>query len=345
MKPLQPIIAFFTVVLTTTLCCHNGSNGGNGVTTPEPEQPIGTIALVRTRVEAGRSGQVQDVDGSRDFYDNESVRVRDNGKGKISFNDGSSITLYNNTSTEQIVAQFSPPEIRILLTEKGFQGYVPKGSKFTVDMPNGTQVTILGTQFFVVFNESTLYTTVGNFDGTVRFTPPGGSEQELPPATMVDIAPDGQTEFLELPYNPETFDSAADETGSSVGGLQTLRRQFKQPQPGERPATAAPATVIRYLVTTRDNKSFFPDLATDWTTDPDGYVIVFHLQQGVTLPDGAPFTSVYVRDRLQSEWPYAIEGKVGFEFADDYTISFYLSSPEITYVLQEMARFGFEVRQ
>jgi len=346
MKPLQPMIAFFTVVLTTALCCHNGSNGGNGVTTPEPEQPIGTIALVRTRVEAGRSGQVQNVDGSRDFYDNESVRVRDNGKGKISFNDGSSITLYNDTSAEQVVAKFSPPEINLVLIEQGFEGYVPQGSSFTVNMPNGSQVKILGTQFFVIFDPGTNYSIVGNFDGTVLFTPPGGSEQELSPHTMVDIAPDGQTEFLELPYSPETFDSAADGSGSPVDGLKELRKEFGQPFPGDEPVVTEPPAitiVIRHLVA-RDGDSHTSDLATDWGTDPDGYVIAFYLQRGIFLPDGAPFTSSYVRDQLETKWAYAVEGNVSFELIDDLTIVFHLSSPSIGYVLDEMSIFEFEVQ-
>ncbi len=341
MKPLQPTIAFFTVVLTATLCCHNG------VTTPEPEQPIGTIALVRTRVEAGRSGQVKDVESSRDFYDNESVRVRDNGKGRISFNDGSEITLYNNTSAEQVVAQFSPPEVKLLLTEQGFKGYVPKGSKFIVDMPNGAQVTILGTQFFIVFNESTQYTTVGNFDGTVRFRPPGGSEQGLPPATMADIAPDGRVDFYELPYDPETFDRTADSAGSPFDGLRELRNEFQQPQPGEgtpvEPTAAPVQTVTRYLVVPQ-GELFGPDLAERWSEDPDGYVIDFFFRKDVFLPDGSPFTSAYVKERLTAEWAYAIEGHVQLEVIDDYVIRFSLDSPSIFYALDEMSRFEFEVQ-
>ena len=364
MKSVQPLIAFFTIALATVLCCPNGGNGDNGGPPPEPEQPIGTIALVFTRVEAGRSGNIKDVEGSRDFYDNESVRVRDSGKGKINFNDGSEITLYNNTSAEQVVAQFSPPEISLLLTEQGFEGYVPQGSAFIVNMPNGAQVKILGTQFFVVFDESTNYTTAGNFDGTVLFTPPGGSEQELPPHTMVDIAPDSQTKFLELPYSPEAFDSAADGSGSPVDGLKELRKEFEQPFPGDEPVvteppaqtntTEAPATavvteppaitiVIRHLVA-RDGDSHTSDLATDWGTDPDGYVIAFYLQRGIFLPDGAPFTSSYVRDQLETKWAYAVEGNVSFELIDDLTIVFHLSSPSIGYVLDEMSIFEFEVQ-
>jgi ABC-type transport system substrate-binding protein len=344
MKIMQPAIAFLMIVLATAVCC--GGDGNNGGITPESEQPIGNIAPIRTRVEAGRYGNIKEVSSSRDFFDNESVRVRDSGKGKINFNDGSEITLYNNTSAERVVAQFSPPEISLLLTEQGFQGYVPKGNTLTVNMPNGAQVKILGTQFFVVFDQNTNYTTVGNFDGTVRFTPPGGFEQELGPATMVDIAPDGQMEFYELPYKPDTFDSAADGSGSPVGGLWGLRKEYGQPFPGENSPSEPPAKpvtiVIRYLVSR--GKDFVPDLAESWSTDPDGYIIEFHLRSGILLADGTPFTSSYVRDQLETKWQYAMEGNVSFELLDDLTISFHLFSPAVGYVLEEMSIFEFEVQ-
>jgi ABC-type transport system substrate-binding protein len=356
MKFMQPAIAFFMIVLATATCCGGGgggngggntNGGGGGGVTTEPEKPIGNISLVRTHVESGRNGNVQEVNGSRDFFNEESVTVRDNGKGKINFNDGSEITLYNKTTTGQVVAQVSPPEISLLLTEQGFQGYVPKGNTFKVNMPNGAKVTILGTHFFVIFDPGNGFTSIGNFDGTVRFTPPGRPEQDLPPATMVDIAPDGTPYFQELRYNPDTFDRIADDAGSLSDGLVVLRKEFGQSIPWEgSPPTMPPSrpTVIRYLVTT-DGSNYYPDLATDWGTDPDGYIIQFHLQQGVLLPDGSPFTSTFVRDTLEKNWQYAIDGNVSFEIIDDYTISFHLFSPATGYVLQEMSKFGFEVLQ
>jgi ABC-type transport system substrate-binding protein len=303
-------------------------------------------------VEAGRYGIVDEVTGSRDFFNDESVHVRNSGKGQINFNDGSAITLYNNTSADQVVAQVNPPEVRLLLTDQGFQGYVPHGNKFIVDMPNGAQVTILGTQFFVIYDASSGYSAVGNFDGTVLVTPPGGTEQELSIQSTVDISPTGDTLFQELRYGPGEFDSAAEQFGSPVLGLQTLRDAFKQ-QPlgvpsGTEPLgpTQPPAppvnTVIRHLVTSL-NGSITPDLATDWNVDPDGYIIIFHLQSGVLLPDGSPFTSSFVRDQLSKNWSYALEGNVSFEIIDDLIIRFQLTSSSVGYVLDEMSKFDFEV--
>jgi ABC-type transport system substrate-binding protein len=354
MKSLQPAIAFLVIFLATAICCggtDGGGSTGNGGITSEPEQPIGNISAVRTTVEAGRYGIVDEVSGSRDLFNDESVHVRDNGKGQINFNDGSAITLYNNTSANQVVAQVSPPEVRLLLTDQGFQGYVPQGNKFTVDMPNGSQVTILGTQFFVLYDASSGYSAVGNFDGTVLFTPPGGTEQQLSIQSMVDISPTGDTLFQELRYSPGEFDSAAEQFGSPVTGLQTLRDAFKQQPLGVPSGTepigptqppAQPNTVIRHLVTSQ-NGSITPDLATDWNVDPDGYIVIFHLRSGVFLPDGSPFTSSFVRDQLSKNWPYALEGNVNFEVIDDFTISFQLKSPSAGYVLDEMSKFDFEV--
>jgi ABC-type transport system substrate-binding protein len=348
MKVLQPFMALLIILFSTAFCCDgctdNGDNGGGGTTT---EEPIGSIARIHTRVEAGRSGDIQEVTGSRDFFDNESVRVVNNGKGRINFNDGSTITLYNNTSTDQVTAKFSPAEIGVFLSNQGFDGYVPQGSKFIVNMPNGSQVRILGTQFFVVFDESNYYSTVGNFDGTVLFTPPGGSERDLPPHTMVDIAPDGGINFLELPYGPANFESAADSSGSPVEGVRALRDEFTQPQPGGAPPTEPPSKpvtiVIRHLVM-KEGDSYLPDLAESWSVDPDGYIVEFRLRPGIFLPNGEPFTTATVRERLEAEWAYALEGKVQFEIFDDLTIRFNLSGPDAYYVLDQMSIFEFEVR-
>lgn len=349
MKVLRPLMALFIVLLSAALCCNgctdNGDNDGGGTAT---EEPIGSIAKINARVEAGRSGNIQEVASSRNFYNNESVRVVNKGKGRIDFNDGSTITLLNNTSTDKVTAKFSPAEIGVFLSNQGFDGYVPRGSSFTVDMPNGAQVKILGTQFFVVFDPGTNYSTVGNFDGTVLFTPPGGSEQNLPPHTMADIAPDGTVDILELPYGPANFEEAADSAGTPVEGVQALRDEFGQPRAGGgAPPTEPPAKpvtiVIRHLVI-KEGDSYLPDLAESWSVDPDGYIVEFRLRPGIVLPNGEPFTTTTVRERLEAEWAYALEGNVQFEVIDDLTIRFNLSGPNAYYVLDQMSIFEFEVQ-
>ena len=348
MKVLHPFMALLIILLSTAFCCdgcnNNGDNDGGGTTA---EEPIGSIATIHTRVEAGRSGNIKEVNGSRNFYDNESVRVVNSGKGRIDFNDGSTITLYNNTTTDQVTAKFNPAEIGVFLSNQGFDGYVPDGSSFTVNMPNGSQVKILGTQFFVVFDPDTNYSTVGNFDGTVLFTPPGGSEQDLPPHTMVDIAPDGGTNFLELPYGPANFGDSADSAGSPMEGVQALRDEFQQPRVGGAPPTEPPikpvTIAIRHLVT-KEGDSYLPDLAESWEMDPDGYIIIFHLRPGIFQPNGEPFTSSTVEELLMADWQYARDGNVKFERIDDYTLRFNLSGPDAYYVLDQMSIFEFEVQ-
>ena len=312
------------------------------------EEPIGSIAKINARVEAGRSGNIKEVTISRNFYNNESVRVMNKGKGKIDFNDGSMITLYNNTTTDQVTAKFSPTEIGVFLSNQGFDGYVPDGSSFTVNMPNGSQVKILGTQFFVVFDPETNYSTVGNFDGTVLFTPPGGSEQNLPPHTMVDIAPDGGVNFLELPYGPANFGDSADNSGSPVDGVQALRDEFKQPRVGGAPPTEPPikpvTIVIRHLVT-KEGDSYLPDLAESWSVDPDGYIVEFRLRPGVftcRMANRSPPPPSAKDWRPSGHTPS--KATVKFEIFDDLTIRFNLSGPDAYYVLDQMSIFEFEVQ-
>ena len=78
--------------------------------------------------------------------------------------------------------------------------------------------------------------------------------------------------------------------------------------------------------------------------DPDGYIIDFYIRPGNVLPNGEPFNSYYLQERLLAEWKYAIEGRVKFEIIDEYTIRFNLSGPDAYYVLEEMSIFGFEVQ-
>jgi ABC-type transport system substrate-binding protein len=169
---------------------------------------------------------------------------------------------------------------------------------------------------------------------------------------MVDMAPDGSVNFLELPYGPTSFDESADRFGSPMNGIRVLRDEFEQPQPGwiataEPIATEPPAkpitTVFRHLVI-KEGDSYLPDLAESWETDPDGYLIVFHLRPGVYLPNGDPFTSSTVEERLMADWQYARDGNVEFERIDDYTLRMYLSGPDVYYVLDQMSIFEFEVQ-
>ena len=83
------------------------------------------------------------------------MRVTAGGKGKLTLDDGSFMTLFNETEVSGVNVCTSPPETDLYLQNQGFLGHVPPGPPVTVNMPNGAKVTILGTYFFVMFNRET----------------------------------------------------------------------------------------------------------------------------------------------------------------------------------------------
>lgn len=359
MRRIAILGSLLTLVFAQIVCCGGSNDGGGGGGVPTEnngggspgDQSIADINRIHSSVWSGPENSLSEINDTRSLYNEEGVKITDGGKARLDFHNQIKLTLYNNTETGGINGELDPNTpnfVRMKLFRGGLLGEVAAaGSTAEISVAFGTTIKVVGTTFFVIYDEATGYTSVGNFDGEMYLYPNGGGEISLPPRTMVDIAPDGGTNYYELPYSPGTFDSAADETGSPVDGLKKLRKELGQPFPGDESVVTEPPAitiVIRHLVA-REGDAYAPDLATEWEMDPDGYVIAFYLQRGIFLPDGAPFTSSYVRDQLETKWPYAKEGgDVSFELIDDLTIVFHLSSPSIGYVLDEMSIFEFEVQ-
>src|SRR5688572_5411533 len=243
MRTARPAFAFVLLLVLQSLC---GLPGGEqptpapsvpvnpGEVTVTPRENVGTIDLVNTQVETGPPDSLQFLEGQQDFYNGDGVRVTAGGKGKLTLDDGSFMTLFNETEISGVNVITSPPETDLFLQNEGFLGHVPPGENFTVNMPNGAKVTIRGTYFFVVFNSETQVATAGNFDGRVLYTPPGGTEQDLSPGMMVNIPPEGGggVVLMELPFTVEQFEARVDGAGTPTAGLAVLIRDYKlQPLP------------------------------------------------------------------------------------------------------------------
>jgi hypothetical protein len=216
------------------------------VTVTSPDTSVGTINLVNSQVQTGQPNNLQYLEGEKDFNNGESVLVTEGGKGKLTLDDGTLMTLFNQTEVSGVNVSTSPRETDLFLQNQGFLGHVPPGGHTTVNMPNGAKVTILGTYFFVVFNSETQVATVGNFDGNVRFIAPGGTEQELPPRQMVDIPAQGQGDvvFWAIPFTPADFEAAVDTYGTPSAGLGGLIQEFgMQPLQFPREEPQPPITV------------------------------------------------------------------------------------------------------
>jgi hypothetical protein len=350
------------VLLISQICCCGGSNGSytpvnnNGDENPPPENPtdepaesdIGSITRIRSYVWSGPENALSEVLSPCRLHNNESVRVTDGGKARLNFHNQVNLTLYNNTEMGGIYGELDPNTpnfVRMKLFRGGLLGEVTsKGSSTEISVGFGTTIHVVGTTFFVVYDEAGNYVSVGNFDGEVYVRPNGGDEIFLPQDTMMNIAPNGDVKMYELRSSPDTFNNAAN--NSAMEGWKTMLEEASQPL--DRNEAAAPpsniiTTVLRGFVR-NENGNYVPDLASDWSIDPDGYIIDFTLKPDNRLENGVPFTSSIAAKILSSEWRYAKDGRVEFILIDDYTIRFKLHESAAGFVLEEMSNFKFEIQ-
>lgn len=225
MKTFQQAIAFLLLIVIQVLWCGimatNTPTPVDPTKKPTPDDNIGTINQQVSRVQSGLPEKLQD--GSRDFHNGEMVHVTNGGKGKLSLKDGTVLILFNETKISGVNTSISPPETDLFLQSQGFLGYVPEGGDTTVSLPNGAQITILGTNFLILYEENSKTAIVGNFDGTVHFTPFGGAEQNLQINHYVEIFGDGSISVPKsIPFSPEQFEQVIDKVDTPWIGVNSL---------------------------------------------------------------------------------------------------------------------------
>ena len=231
MKNIRSALTLVLLVAVQLFCVVPGFE----TPTPAPpvtepaEESVGTINLVFAQVQVGRPDELEYLDSIGDFYNGYGVRVTGGGKGKLDLNDGTRLTLFNETEVSGVTVSVSPKRSDFFLKQEGFIGTVPSGGRTTVDLPNGARITILGTTFFILYNETTEVATAGNFDGTVTYTLPNGVQRELRPGNLVDIPAEGETRLQEITFTPQEFEAAVDAEGIPTAGLAILLKQAQGP--------------------------------------------------------------------------------------------------------------------
>lgn len=307
MKTIRPALAIALLVSVQSLCVIPGLYDRPPTPTKPPpptrEEPptavpedtevpvteapagesVGTINLVNSQVETGPPENLQSLQGAQDFYNGNGVRVTQGGKGKLDLNDGSQMTLFNETQVSGVTVYTSPPETDFYLQNQGFLGTVPPGRDTTVHLPNGAAVTILGTTFFVIYDEQSQVATAGNFDGSVLYVPPGGTDRPLGPGQMVSITAQGAAVLMGLPFSPDQFEAAVDAAGTPTAGLAVLMNDFQ----------IVPFPVVEIIRTT------FASGASSVAFSPDGSLwIAGGCEEGI---DGCARGSAYVMDAFNGK--------------------------------------------
>ncbi|MSO47718.1 MAG: ABC transporter substrate-binding protein [Thermoleophilia bacterium] len=140
----------------------------------------------------------------------------------------------------------------------------------------------------------------------------------------------------------ETAEGAISEatTAAAVAGGKMIWGMSKLGSEGINPVTMidlvtynVTAQVFEYLVRSASDLSVQPQLASEWTANPDGTEWTFKLREGVMWADGTPLTSadvVATFDRLIEAGNSALSGtleKGGTTAPDDTTVVFTLASP------------------
>jgi hypothetical protein len=243
------------VLLLQILACGNGyviprsdnTETAPGTTTGNTASPtavntassptIGTVSNIRTQVYAGAPDNLKLIKGESKLGNEDFVTVADGGKARLIFPGPISLLLYNQSEMDGIKMEFennSNPRIVNRLIRGGFSGYVEPGNHLTINLAFGIQVNVLGTNFFVLYDDKNGFVTIGKFDGSLSVSIPGQDTFPLGDSELIDVNSKGElTRYSSLPFTPAQFDIAADACVTPTQGFNRLRRDNKIPQPGE----------------------------------------------------------------------------------------------------------------
>ena len=202
-------------------------------------QVVGTVTNVRTNVQAGPLANLKIIVEKSDLGDDDFVKVTDGGKARLEFPGPISLLLYNESEIDSIKAEVdenSNPRIANRLIRGGLSGYVAPGENLTIDLAFGLKVTVLGTNFFVIYDEETGNVTIGKFDGTLFIDLPDQSQIYVNDNEMIDLIWEGRIRdyfYYKIPFTVDQFDETVDSCDIPVQGLNILRRDNSIPLPGD----------------------------------------------------------------------------------------------------------------
>jgi arabinogalactan oligomer / maltooligosaccharide transport system substrate-binding protein len=228
MKFTRMILIVFLLLITQAACFFTQT------ATPQvKDDSIGDIKKISSQVEAGPENNLKLVDPHATLLNNDSIRVSQGGKAELLIGNDILFTLYNDTQLNGIKSDGSK-QVLGYLAQGGLKLFTPNGKKMEISLPGGNSIVILGTNAFVTYNVATGYTTAGNFDGTVQWVSSSGQDQSIQTGSMIDINPEG-TITLEtaIPFTLSEYDTASTESNSPIDGLNSLRKQYQIPLPGE----------------------------------------------------------------------------------------------------------------
>src|SRR6266498_371640 len=296
-----PIVAVLIALFATQLFCTQQSP------TPSPTQSVGQMEKIQGGVQAGPESYLINVDPRRDMQNRDAVHVFDKGKANLDFHYGLTFTLYNDTVAEgtSIGTEGISRQAVLKLSQGGLKGHNPPGSKTTVELPNGVNILILGTQYFITYDPVADKIWVYNFDGTVQYQLPNGNYQPLPTGALLEISKGQVSHVYEgMSFSTDDFDSYATTLNSPIQGVQELLKFI--PVTGEETSTptATKLPTDTPTPTPTDTPTATPTSTPipTQTPSPTPTPIPCHLAKfvkDVTIPDG---TALETNTQFTKTW-------------------------------------------
>ena len=211
-------VTLIALIVTQLFCTQPGS-------TPTPDPSIGQIEKIKGGVQVGPETALANVEPRRPVYNNDMVHVFDKGKASLDFGAGLSFTLYNDTTSggTSVSKEGTARQVGILLSQGGLKGHNPEGTETTVHLPKNVNIVILGTSYFITYDDVEDKVWVYNFDGTVEYALPGGERQQIAPRTLVEIT-HGQVTYVyrEMSFSVDDFDAYATRNDSPILGVKEM---------------------------------------------------------------------------------------------------------------------------
>ena len=219
MKRISIAVVLVTLLATQVFCATQAP-------TVAPGQSIGQIEKLQGGVQAGPDeSSLINVDPRMDMYDDDAVHVFDNGKANLDFGYGLTFTLYNDTIEEgtSVDTDGTSHQAVLKLSQGGLKGHNPPDSTTTVNLPNGVNIRILGTNYFIIYDPVEDKVWVYNFDGTLQYQLPGGSYQVLFSGYLVEITNGQVTQLYDgLSFTEDYFDTFATQLNSPIEAVQKM---------------------------------------------------------------------------------------------------------------------------
>jgi hypothetical protein len=190
--------------------------------------PLGSLSPERNIVEHGPDEDaLTHILETAPFFEQDVIRVTEGGEALLDFGDQILMRLFNDTELQMVSAEIAeevPLGVQVFLFVGGFTGQLTEeGSRAVYETPGGVEITVLGTDFFVVYDAETELTTVGNFGGTVEVAS-AGSEVSLEDGSQVTVpagSPPGPP--MPLPLSLEAFEDQAREAESPIQAASQTR--------------------------------------------------------------------------------------------------------------------------